>query len=846
MNRRMKKRYPLSLSKRTGTGICLTLFTCMAALLEGRVVQVATADELREALVEAVPGSVIQMEAGEWRDLDLLVRAEGSAGNPVVLEAAVPGTVRLTGQASLRLEGEHIVVRGLHFDQAVPAPGREALISFRGEDDRTANNTRLTDLYFDHCNPDDPLERYPWIRVYGHANRIDHCRFEGQNHKGLAIQVRVYDPDPAHRIDHNHFLDRLPGAESNGYEIIQIGLSGDSMKPANVVVEENIFERCDGETEIISSKSFYNVIRHNLFLDSSGTVTLRHGNKGQVINNTFIGMGKSGSGGIRVVGSGHRVEGNVFSGLTGRTGGVVVLYCGIPDSPLNGYFAASDTVLKNNIFHRNSGNAVYLNGGFGQRNRILLPENVRLEGNVFGQPAAPGIVAIAGHLADLKLSGNLYDSGMETGIHPEDGLELSEITFSLNAQGLAEPFSPLENNNLSPSPLLPAPRVPERKDVGPRWMANLPALLLLNARAIQQLRNAPSLPARDLRNSIQDQADAILKKKTLYSVTFNDRMPPSGDIRDYYSTGPYWWPNPDTPDGLPYVRRDGEFNPERDRVSDREPLHRMIRDVRLLALATALTGNQAYGDWAARLLDTWFLNEKTGMNPHLNHAQAIPGVTDGRGTGIIDTHPFAELVDAILILENNNNLSLPQAAALRAWFAAFTEWLLDSSNGLDERDSVNNHGTAYDLQAAALLWFTGQEARLKDYLSLVTLPRIGAQIERDGRQPKELSRTRTWSYCTENLEHFFKLGLIARKVDIDLFTFHAENGAGLKEALNYLMPYVCDNEAWPHEQATAWQHHFIRNVLSIASGVYDDPAYVKALECLPVAEADPFPDLLRP
>jgi hypothetical protein len=786
------------------------------------------------------------MKAGEWRDLDLLVRAQGTAAEPIVLETAVPGSVRLTGQTSLRLEGSHMIVRGLHFDGTVPAPDREALISFRGEDDRAANNTRLTDLYFDHCNPDDPMERYPWIRVYGHRNRIDHCRFEGQNHSGLAIQVRVYEPDPAHRIDHNYFLDRVPGADSNGYEIIQIGLSGDSMKPANVVVEENIFERCDGETEIISSKSFFNVIRHNLFLESSGTVTLRHGNKGQVINNAFIGMGKSGSGGVRVVGSGHRIEGNLFSGLTGRTGGVIVLYCGIPDSPLNGYFAASDTVLRNNIFHQNSGNSIYLNGGFGQRNRILLPENVQLEGNVLGRPNGSGIVAIAGHLADLELAGNIHDGGMETGIHPESGLELSEITFALNEQGLPEPFYQLENNNLSPSPVLPAPRVPERKAVGPTWMAALPELLLMNVDTIQQLRSSQMPADRHLLKSVRDQADAILKQEKLYSVTFNDRMPPSGDIRDYYSTGPYWWPNPDTADGLPYVRRDGEFNPERDRVSDREPLHRMIREVRLLALATVLTDNAAYGDWAAQLLDTWFLDEKTGMNPNLNHAQAIPGRADGRGTGIIDTHPFAELVDAILILENNNNLSLQQTTALHAWFTAFTEWLLDSANGLDERDSVNNHGTAYDLQAAALLWFTGQDARLRDYLSLATLPRIGAQILEDGRQPKELSRTRTWSYCTENLEHFFKLGLIARKAGMDLFTFHAESGAGLKEALDYLMPYVCDNEAWPHEQATAWQHHFIRNVLSIASGVYADSAYAEAMECLPKADGDPFSELLRP
>lgn len=814
--------------------------------LHGETIHAADAGDLRAALESAAPGTTIQMKAGEWRDLDLLVRARGTAEKPVILEAEMPGVVRITGESSLRLEGAHIIIRGLHFAGTVPAPGREAIISFRGENDRTASDTRLTDLYFDHCNPEDPLERYPWIRVYGHRNRIDHCRFEGQDHKGLAIQVRVYDANPAHRIDHNHFLDRLPGEESNGYEIIQIGLSKDSMKPANVVVEKNIFERCDGETEIISSKSFHNIIRHNLFLDSSGTVTLRHGNKGQVIENAFIGMGKSRSGGVRVVGSGHLVEGNYFSGLTGRTGGVIVLYCGIPDSPLNGYFAADDTIIRRNIFYRNSGNAVYLNGGFGQRNRILLPQNVSLEENVFGRPSGSGVVAISGNLDDLALSENLYASGMEIGIHPESGLSLEDITFLENEQGLAEPSLPGNNDNLSPSPLISAPRIPGPHEVGPRWLDVIPELLLLNRESLRQLQTSTGAESAEFRDSITGQADAILAAGTKYSVTFNDRIPPSGDIRDYYSTGPYWWPNPDTPDGLPYVRIDGEFNPERDLVSDRAPLHRMITEVRLLAVASILTNDDRYGDWAAELVETWFLDEKSGMRPNLNHAQAIPGVTDGRGTGIIDTHPFAELVDALLILEGNNNLSPQQASALRDWFTEFTQWLIQSENGIHERNAVNNHGTAYDLQAAALLWYTGQKERLREYLSLVTLARIGQQITPDGRQPKELSRTRTWSYCTENLEHFFKLGLIARKAGIDLFEFQSRRGANLKEALDYLIPYVCDNAAWPHEQATAWQDGFIRNVLYIATGVYADPRHLEALQCLEKATEGLYPKLLRP
>lgn len=827
--------------------LALALIISFGAVgLRAAVVDVATKEELAVALEAPAPGTTIRLASGEWRDLDTLLKAQGEADAPVVLEAKVPGEARLTGRTSLRLEGRHLIVRGLHFDRAVRAEGREALISLRGADGRPASDSRLTDLYFDHCNPPDLLENYPWIRMYGHRNRVDHSRFEGQAHKGLAIQIRVYDTEPAHRIDHNHFLDRLPGAESNGYEVIQVGLSGDSMKPGNVIIEDNIFERCDGETEIISSKSFSNIIRRNLFLESSGSVTLRHGDKGQVLDNAFIGNEKPGSGGVRVVGSGNVVSGNYFSGLTGRTGGVVVFYCGIPDSPLNGYFPASGAVLENNIFHRNSGNAIYLTGGSGQRNRILLPQEVRLAGNVFGQPANGGTVAIAGHLPDLALVNNVHDSGMETGLHTGQGLELREIVFRRNEQGLAEPIVVDKDKRLSPQPLLKAPRIPTRDEVGPRWFAELPALLLLNPRRIEALRQSNSLADASRRIALINRAEAILEAGKRYSVTFNDRMPPSGDIRDYYSTGPYWWPNPETADGLPYIRIDGKFNPERDRVSDREPLHSLIESVRILAVAQAVSGREAYGKEAAALLDTWFLDDQTGMNPNLQHAQAIPGVTVGRGTGIIDTHPFAELVDAIRLLEEAGSLSASQSRALGDWFADFTEWLLTSENGRAEADSLNNHGTAYDLQAAALLWFTGQDDRLADYLRNVTLPRIGQQITPEGLQPHELSRTRTWSYCTENLEHFFKLGLMGRSVGVDLFGYAAENGASLQKALNYLLPHVCEPDAWPHPQETAWQNHFIRNVLSIASGVYASEAYATARDCLSQEQGTPFADLLTP
>ncbi|KAF0095820.1 MAG: hypothetical protein E1N59_596 [Puniceicoccaceae bacterium 5H] len=351
-----------------------------------------------------------------------------------------------------------------------------------------------------------------------------------------------------------------------------------------------------------------------------------------------------------------------------------------------------------------------------------------------------------------------------------------------------------------------------------------------------------------LRESVLEQADAIVQEEKVYSVTFNDRTPPSGNVHDYYSTGPYWWPNPDTADGLPYVRRDGEFNPERDKVSDREPLHQMIHDVRYCALAYRLTGEERYAKQGVKLLRAWFLDPETYMRPNLNHAQAIPGRTNGRGTGIIDAHPLGELADGILVLADSKSLSDADLTALQEWYQDYFRWLITNDNGRDEASSVNNHGTAFDLQAASVAHFIGNDDYVRWLLEESVTPRIERQIRSSGAQPEELVRTRTWSYCTENLEHFYRLALLGLDVDVDLMDHRASNGASLDRALGFLLPYVCEPQEWPYPQETEWDNTFIRNVLAIASGLSDDheQEIEEAQRCVEEEVPTSLAPLLRP
>lgn len=756
----------------------LSLFTIHLSLLlllplsaETRVAR--DLKQLSAHLKSAKPGDTIQLASGEWANIDLNLALSGTAEAPITITGATNGSTRITGRSRIGIAGKHIILSHLVFSQVEPPEGAEAVVSFRTSGTKYAHHSRLTHSVFDSCNPSDSKRRYHWIRLYGTQNRVDHNLFRAQAHSGVTIQVRLLTPNAQHRIDHNHFMDR-PKGDGNGFECIQIGQSQDSMSVGACLVENNLFERCDGETEIISSKTCENVIRGNLFYESAGTLTLRHGNDNLVENNTFIGNEKKDTGGVRVIGTGHIVRNNHFQGLTGFTGGVIVLYTGIPDSPLNGYFAADNALIEDNQFYDCQAPLIHEQGGYLERGRTILPEGYKIHNNVTLE-TAPTVL-----------------------------------------------------------PLL------RRTTVGPEWLTPLPRLGALNPRQIANLARDTSDELRPLVNATIAKAERILDAGKTYSVTSNQRIPPSGDKRSYYSTGPYWWKNPDTADGLPYVLRDGEFNPERDLVSDRPQLHSMVQDTWTLAIAYTATNNQAYAQHAQKLLHTWFIDENTSMLPNLNHAQAIPGRTEGRGTGIIDTLVFVELVDALKLLELSYTWSPRDRQTIKNWFTDYLHWLSTHSHGDNERSKKNNHGTAYDLQQLAIAEYLGKHTLAREIIERVKTQRIDTQITPTGEQPLEFARTRSWSYCTENLEHFARLAAIAIDYRENLFTYQSPTGGSLPKALDLLLPHACDPQAtWTGEQVTQWQSEYIYATLAIASSLLPNEAYTQTLNCI-----TPAPDQL--
>ena len=360
---------------------------------------------------------------------------------------------------------------------------------------------------------------------------------------------------------------------------------------------------------------------------------------------------------------------------------------------------------------------------------------------------------------------------------------------------------------------------------------DLPELPLIDTDRLGEVRGrvAAGDPA------LQSAVDALLRRAEAaldvgpFTVTDKKMLPPSGDPHDYMSVGPYWWPNPDTDDGLPYIRRDGETNPER-REYDNVAMSAMSGAVRDLGRAYFFSGEERFAEHAATLLRVWFLDEATRMNPHLKFGQAIPGRVDGRGIGIIDTAGLSHMLISVEMLRLSEAWTEEDHQGLQAWFSEYLNWMLTHKYGRDERAARNNHGTWYDVQAASYALFSGDRDIAREILEAVPEARIITQIEPDGRQPLELRRTKPYGYCIYNLNAFFELGRLGERLEIDLWNFEDEDGRSIRNALDWLIEHAVGDGEWEYEGLDEINPARLFPLLRTAAIAYDEPAYEELLQ----------------
>lgn len=282
----------------------------------------------------AMPGDEIQLRAGEWRDLQVTIECVGQPKQPIIIEAEKPGSVSLSGKTRLRIGGQYVIVRNLDF---LHAWHDDAIIEFRSNARRLASFCTLEGCRFRDCNPEDLGLDSKIVSLYGSDNRMTHCEIEGKRNVGATVVVWLKEDPARHLLDHNYFGPR-ERLGKNGGETIRVGDSATSLISAQCRVEENLFEECNGEAEIISNKSCDNLYAHNTFRRCSGALTLRHGHRCRVEGNYFFGESARGSGGVRIIGEDHIVANNLMVGLQGSDQRAAIsLMNGIPDSPLDGY-----------------------------------------------------------------------------------------------------------------------------------------------------------------------------------------------------------------------------------------------------------------------------------------------------------------------------------------------------------------------------------------------------------------------------------------------------------------------------------------------------------------------------
>ncbi|HTS17642.1 MAG TPA: alginate lyase family protein [Verrucomicrobiae bacterium] len=371
----------------------------------------------------------------------------------------------------------------------------------------------------------------------------------------------------------------------------------------------------------------------------------------------------------------------------------------------------------------------------------------------------------------------------------------------------------------------------------PQTSTNLPRVfeadphVLADAKAGLAAGHSSLRPALD---KLLSEADHALKMKAP-SVMDKRRIPPSGDKHDYMSQAPYYWRDTDSPDS-PYVRRDGEHNPEVDVDFDAKGLAHVCSSAQTLGLAWYFSGDEKYAAKATEILRVWFLEPASKMNPNLNFGQGIPDEVDGRPSGLIAARGLLDVVDAVGLLARSKSWTVADQQGMVDWMTQYFQWLTTSKIGLGEAHAKNNHGSFYDTQAAAIGLFIGKTDFARKVIEDARSVRIARQIEPDGRQPLELVRTKSFHYSLFNLRALIDLASIGRNVGVDLWHYTTPDGRSIPQALGFMAVYANPDKKWPYKQIQEPRRADLGELLLRAAPECQDASLSSALKFFPADE----------
>ncbi|MEO0420952.1 MAG: polysaccharide lyase 6 family protein [Pseudomonadota bacterium] len=414
-------------------GTLLASSTCAAVAAQST--RVTSLAEFQAATASLSPGDTVVLSNGRWRDVELVLKGVGREDAPITLRAETPGEVLITGESNLSLSGEHIVVSGLVFRDGF-TPTSE-VISYRTAKDQLANHTRVTNVVIDSFSNPERHSADTWVAIYGKHNRFDHNTLLNKGNRGVTLAVRMNTEasrENGHIIERNYFGPRQT-LGSNGGETLRIGTSHYSREFANTIVRENYFDRTSGELEIISSKSCGNQIRDNVFFESQGTLTMRHGHYTTVENNYFLGNRKPNTGGIRIINEHQTVRHNYLYGLTGhRFRGALVIMNGVPNGPINRYDPVIDSVLDRNVVI--DSDHIQLCAGADEE-RSAPPTGTTMHDNIILSQTTPAPFTVYDDISGISFDGNILSDGASAPL--EQGFEHVPYAVRTTDEGLRVP-----------------------------------------------------------------------------------------------------------------------------------------------------------------------------------------------------------------------------------------------------------------------------------------------------------------------------------------------------------------------------------------------------------------------
>ena len=388
--------------------ICLLVFaTTLQA--NARKILVSSTAAIVDAGVQAKPGDTLIIQKGIYNNCNLIISAKGTASQPIVFMAQVPGGVEFTGNSYLHITGNYITVSGVVFKDGFAGKNHVWQFSHGKE---VANNSRITGSSIQSFNNPLRLDENHWLTMSGKSNRVDHCNFTNKTNLGVLVAVLLDDDRSRinnHSIDSNYFGIRKP-LGSNAGEMIRVGVSQHCTFYSNTTIKNNFFEHCDGETEIISIKSCGNKVAGNVFKECQGAVVLRHGNENTVEGNLFYGNDKEGTGGVRVINEGNWIVNNFMSHCKGQGfRSPLAIMAGVFNSPANRYLPVRDAVIANNTFLNCSPFSISEGK---DAERSVDPKNVLLLNNLFYSNKTGPLCYTVPTIDSVIAAGNVFSASL--------------------------------------------------------------------------------------------------------------------------------------------------------------------------------------------------------------------------------------------------------------------------------------------------------------------------------------------------------------------------------------------------------------------------------------------------